>query len=207
LPFGNVERTGVCRPSLEEVHMNTMITARQAIVGSIAAVFLVAVAGAVRAQQPAGNTDADYMAKVRLAAPEAIVKNATVVAMGNGGAMRTVQNGTNDFTCMLMPDTTPMCTDKNGMLWMHAMMTHSAPPNAIGFMYMLNGDAVGASNTDPFATAPTPANHWVKTGPHVMILGPGTKSLGYSRTADADPTKPYVMWAGTPYEHVMIPVK
>ena len=40
-----------------------------------------------------------------------------------------------------------------------------------------------------------------------MILGPAAKTLGYPRTPDADPTKPYVMWAGTPYEHVMIPVK
>jgi hypothetical protein len=31
--------------------------------------------------------------------------------------------------------------------------------------------------------------------------------VGYPKTADPDPTKPYVMWPGTPYEHVMIPVK
>jgi hypothetical protein len=30
---------------------------------------------------------------------------------------------------------------------------------------------------------------------------------GYPRDAKADPTKPYVMWAGTPYEHLMLPVK
>jgi hypothetical protein len=28
-----------------------------------------------------------------------------------------------------------------------------------------------------------------------------------SASADADPTKPYVMWPGSPYEHLMIPVK
>ena len=31
-------------------------------------------------------------------------------------------------------------------------------------------------------------------------------ALGLPATADADPTKPYMMWAGTPYEHAMIPV-
>jgi hypothetical protein len=107
---------------------------------------------------------------------------------------------------MVMGNGTPMCADKNGMEWAHAVMTRTAPPDKIGFMYMLNGDT-GASNTDPFATAQTPDNHWVTTGPHVMILGSGTKALGYPRTADADPTKPSVMWAGTQYEHVMIPVK
>jgi hypothetical protein len=70
---------------------------------------------------------------------------------------------------------------------------------------MLSGDN-GASNTDPTAEKKTADNHWVVTGPHIMIVGAGTKSLGLSETADADPTKPYMMWAGTPYEHAMIPV-
>jgi hypothetical protein len=188
--------------------MKSMMIARRGIVGVVAGVALIALASAGQAQQkPAASSDADYMAKVMTAAPESIVKGATVVAMDKGGSMRTLQNGTNDFTCMLMGDGTPMCTDKNGMEWVHAFSTHAAPPpNKIGFMYMLAGD-VGASNTDPFATAATPTNHWIKTGPHVMILGPAAKTLGYPRTPDADPTKPYVMWAGTPYEHVMIPVK
>ena len=108
---------------------------------------------------------------------------------------------------MALGDGTPMCTDKNGWEGMTALMTKKAPPKKIGFMYMLAGDS-GASNTDPFATAATPQNHWVKTAAHVMILGPSSaKALGYPRTADADPTKPYVMWADTPYEHVMIPMK
>jgi hypothetical protein len=41
-----------------------------------------------------------------------------------------------------------------------------------------------------------------------MILGPVVKTMvGYPRTADPDPSQPYVMWPGTPYEHLMIPVK
>src|SRR5579864_916115 len=46
----------------------------------------------------------------------------------------------------------------------------------------------------------------VVTGPHIMIVGPGSKSLGLPETADADPSRPYMMWPGTPYEHAMIPV-
>jgi hypothetical protein len=73
-------------------------------------------------------------------------------------------------------------------------------------MYMLRGDN-GASNTDPYATRQTADNHWVQTGPHVMIVGAAAKAMtGYAKSPDADPTKPYVMWAGTPYEHLMIPV-
>jgi hypothetical protein len=70
---------------------------------------------------------------------------------------------------------------------------------------MLAGDD-GASNTDPFATAKTADNHWLVTGPHVMIVGPAAKSLALGSAADADASGPYMMWAGTPYEHAMIPV-
>lgn len=72
-------------------------------------------------------------------------------------------------------------------------------------MYMLGGDG-GISNTDPYATAQTSTNHWVKTGPHVMIVGPAVKTIGYPMTADPDPSRPYVMWPDTPYAHLMVPV-
>ncbi len=165
---------------------------------------LVAVAPiAVHAQQ----SDSDYIAKVMTAAPPAVVKDATVVEMQKGGGMRTLRAGTNQFTCMVLPGGggTPMCADKNAMEWLHAMVTHAAPPNTIGFIYMLGGDE-GASNTDPTATAQTATNNWVKTGPHVMIVGPAAKTMGYPMTAQPDPTKPYVMWPDTPYAHLMIPV-
>jgi hypothetical protein len=40
-----------------------------------------------------------------------------------------------------------------------------------------------------------------------MIIGAAASTMaGYSRNAYADPTKPYLMWPGGPYEHLMIPV-
>jgi hypothetical protein len=43
-----------------------------------------------------------------------------------------------------------------------------------------------------------PDNHWIQTGSQVMIVGAAAKTMaaGYQRSADADPTKPYVMWPG-----------
>lgn len=165
---------------------------------------LLAAGAAVHAQQ---STDSAYMAQVMTAAPAAVVKGATIVQMQNGGAMRTLQKGSNGFTCMMLPGGpgTPMCADQNAMEWMHALMTHSAPPDKVGFIYMLAGDQ-GASNSDPYAAGPSSGNHWIKTGPHVMIVGPSAKSMGYPAALDADPSKPYVMWPGTPYAHLMIPV-
>ena len=40
-----------------------------------------------------------------------------------------------------------------------------------------------------------------------MLFGPPSKTLGYTEAVDPDPTKPYMMWANTPYEHAMVPVK
>ena len=171
----------------------------------LSALAMIAFATAACAEEP--MSDAAYLAKIATAAPDAIVKGATIVAMEKDGTMRTVQKGTNDFTCMTIPDGTPMCADPGAMEWMHALMHKAAPPGKIGFMYMLAGDT-GTSNVAPGATGPTADNHWIKTGPHVMILGPAVKTMaGYSRELDPDPAKPYVMWRDTPYEHLMIPVK
>jgi hypothetical protein len=59
-----------------------------------------------------------------------------------------------------------------------------------------------------YADKETPGNNWIKTGAHVMIVGSGAKMLdGYPRDPKGDATKPYVMWPGTPYEHLMLPVR
>jgi hypothetical protein len=62
---------------------------------------------------------------------------------------------------------------------------------------MLAGDQ-GANNTDSKATKKTAGNHWIVTGPTLLVIGTVSKSLGYPEIADADPSKPYMMWAGTP---------
>ena len=91
------------------------------------------------------------------------------------------------------------------MEFVHAMLTHDPPPDKVGISYTLAGDH-GASNPDPYATGKTADNHWIVTGSHIMLFGPASKALGYTEAKDPDPKSPYIMWAGTPYEHAMIPV-
>ncbi len=167
------------------------------------AISLFPVAGAALAQEKP-LPDAAYITQALSAAPPAVAKDATVVRMGNDGSMKTVRAGKNGFTCMIM-GTDKMCNDANSMEFIHAMLMHQPPPDKVGMSYMLAGDT-GASNTDPYAMSKTETNHWVVTGPHIMIFGPPSKALGYTEAKDPDPTKPYMMWAGTPYEHAMIPV-
>jgi len=159
-----------------------------------------------------GPTDAELIASAESAAPPNVGKHATIVVMEGGGKMRTVRKGTNNFTCMpdnpATPGPDPMCMDPAAMEWVHAYVSHTTPPpGKVGFMYMLAG-GTDASNTDPYAAKPTAANHWINTGPHVMVVGAEASFYdAYPKNADPDTSVPYVMWAGTPYQHLMAPVQ
>ncbi|MBI3778723.1 MAG: hypothetical protein HY274_07420 [Gammaproteobacteria bacterium] len=157
-------------------------------------------------------TDKQLIKSAISAAPAKVAKGATIVVMEADGKMRTLRQGTNGFICMpdnpATPGPDPMCMDKNAMEWAHAWIGHKPPPaGKIGFMYMLSG-GTDASNTDPYATKPDAKNHWIKTGPHVMVVGADASFYDqYPKSPDPDTSVPYVMWAGTPYQHLMAPVK
>lgn len=154
--------------------------------------------------------DSSAVASAMAAAPMAVAKNATIMTMGADGKMQMVRKGSNAFTCIpddpQTPGPDPMCADANAMAWIQAMFAKKPPPQKAGFMYMLAG-GTDASNTDPYASKPTGKNHWVKTGPHVMIVGDPGMLEGYPASPDPNTAAPYVMWAGTPYAHLMVPVK
>ena len=160
----------------------------------------------------AAPTDAEMIASAMKAAPMKVAKDATIVAMEAAGAMRTIRKGTNGWTCVpdnpTTPGPDPMCMDANAMAWAEAWMGHKTPPaGRVGLMYMLAG-GTDASNTDPYATKPTANNHWVKTGPHIMIVGADPSFYAsYPKAADPDTSVPYIMWPGTPYQHLMAPVR
>jgi hypothetical protein len=137
------------------------------------------------------------------AAPPEVAHDATIVRMISG-SVQTLKKGDNEYTCMV-GNAGPMCMGPIAMEWVQAWQNHTLPPNQLGFIYMLNGDT-GRSDTDPWATKPAPGNHWVRTGPHVMMVGLPVKRMTFPRTPDPDPTKPYVVWSGTLYEHVVLPL-
>lgn len=182
----------------------------------IAATLMAATAASAFAAEKAAAakkapTEKQLIASAMSAAPAAVAKNVTIVTMDDKG-MHTIRKGTNAFTCMpdnpATPGPDPMCADKNAMAWVDAWVGHKPPPaGKVGFMYMLSG-GTDASNTDPYATQPDASNHWVKTGPHIMVVGGDAAFYdAYPKSADPDTTQPYVMWAGTPYQHLMAPVR
>jgi hypothetical protein len=169
-----------------------------------------AIGNEVQGEFQSPKTDEEMIANAVSAAPESIGKNATVIALDE----RTLRKGTNNFTCFpddpANPANDPICVDANGLEWIMAVVKKSEPPKGkVGFAYMLQGGTT-PSNLDPSATKPV-GGKWMQEPPHVMIMNYGGEGAikDYPRTnemADADMTQPWVMWPGTPYEHLMIPV-
>ncbi len=167
-----------------------------------------------KAGSESGSSAADKkaIASAMSAAPKKVSASATIIAMGADGKIRTLRQGQNNFTCMpdnpATPGPDPMCMDQAALEWVNAWIGHKPPVvGKIGLIYMLKG-GTDASNVDPYATKPSANNHWIKTGPHVMIVGAEASFYNmYPKHAQPDTAIPYVMWSDTPYQHLMIPVK
>ena len=154
-------------------------------------------------------SDADKIKSALSAAPASIAKNAAVMDMDEKMQLKQLKAGTNGWSCFpdmpTTPGPDPMCVDANGLEWAKAWLSHTDPPkDKMALAYMLVG-ATDPSNTDPFAEKPADGK-WIVTGPHMMVLNIGDHFAGYPTTA-ANTSVPYVMFPGTPYAHLMIPVK
>jgi hypothetical protein len=152
------------------------------------------------------------IAAAMTAAPAAISAKATILdwPAKEGEAPATLRAGTNGWTCLPdMPDTKgndPMCVDKPWMMWVDAYTAHKSPQvSGVGVGYMTAPGGAWGSNTDPYAMKEAPDNHWSHHPPHLMILVPDLKSLNGISTDPAN-GGPYVMYAGTPYAHIMAPL-
>lgn len=159
------------------------------------------------AESVAASTDPIKSAEA--AAPGSIAKEAAVITVDASGAVKSLREGKNGWTCMpdnpQTPGTDPMCMDENGLKWAQAWMAHKPPPaDNVGLMYMLQGGS-DASNMDPWGEKPANGK-WIETGPHVMVVGAESLNKLYPATATPDTSKPYVMFGGTPYAHLMVPI-
>ena len=108
-----------------------------------------------------------------------------------------------------MPDSQgndPMCVDQSWMKWIEGYTAHKTPQvTSVGIGYMIAPGGGWGSNTDPYAMAATADNQWGHHVPHLMIVVPDLASLEGIST-DPNNGGPYVMYAGTPYAHIMAPI-
>ena len=144
----------------------------------------------------------ELIADAESAAPEVITAGATIKTM-EGEVLR---EGSNGWTCY--PGSSvigPMCNQPHWDALLAALMAKvpfESSEFSVSYMMAGEGEAIGVSNSDPFATEPTDDNDWVKEGPHLMITVPDAAALEGLSTDPNDPV--YVMWKGTPYAHIMV---
>ena len=157
----------------------------------------------------AGQDDADTEAQIEsamAAGPASIAENATIMDVDGETVLR---EGSNGWTCFpdanATPTSDPMCIDETWMGWLEALVAGEEPnTQVVGLAYMLAGGS-DASNTDPFAAGPEEGNEWITSPAHVMLIMPGDIDQTVY-TTDPLSGEPFIMWAGTPYEHIMMPV-
>jgi hypothetical protein len=140
------------------------------------------------------------------AAPASLSKHATILNRDG----QVVRIGSNGWICL--PDdpntagTDSICMNESWRNFMDALKNKKKPTyTQVGIAYMLQGDRP-VSNTDPYATEPKPGDDWVdQLGAHIMVLVPDADTL---KSVPTNPRNggPWIMWAGTPYAHLMIPI-
>lgn len=157
-------------------------------------------------------TKEQKIASAMTAAPASVSAKATILdwPAKEGEPSTVLRQGSNGWHCLPdMPEShggDPMCVDQAWMKWIEAYTTHKTPQiTSVEIGYMIAPGGGWGSNTDPYANSATADNHWGLHVPHLMIVVPNLSSLDGIST-DRNNGGPYVMYAGTPYAHIMAPI-
>jgi hypothetical protein len=147
----------------------------------------------------------EKIALAKAAAPSNVSDRARILDADNS----VLQEGDNGWTCMVGSPPNyenPMCVDETWLGWLDAWMNkkpYKNIGNMIGVNYMLVGD-IPVDNDDPYNTDESKGT-WVQEGPHLMLLVP--QALFGTLPRNPYEGGPYVMWEGTDYAHIMVPLE
>lgn len=203
----NIEQT-----KTNPVRSAARILVRLALLSSVLAGLSVAVFVAIAQPSHGPESDADKIADASRAAPQGLVANATILDWPEepGEDFKVLREGSNGWYCL--PDFphdsnyAPECFDAEWLSFLKAYLTGAQPTTKrIGLSYMLNA-RWAVSNTDRTATGPTPDNQWHEGGSHLMLVVPDPAMLDWFPTEPTPEGGAYVMFAGTPYAHLMVPI-
>ena len=156
--------------------------------------------------EKAGYSEQEIIEIAMSAAPSNVSSEATII----DSTGKVLREGSNDWTCM--PGTrpnenvNPMCVDQAWQKWLKAYMektTYNSENESFGTSYMLVGD-IAVDNDDP-SNLDKSKGTWVAEGPHLMLLMP--ESLMSDLPTDPYAGGPYVMWKGSEFVHVMVPLE
>ena len=155
-------------------------------------------------EQKNTETKEAKIARALSAAPENVSKGAKIIDRDENGAETVLREGTNGFTCFpghpgVVGDNT-YCANEAALRWESDLMALKMKPSNSepGIEYMLLG-GTDWSPIDPNATSGNP----LKEPPHWRVLWPfDPKTTGLP--TEPKQNGPWIMWAGTPWAHLMI---
>jgi hypothetical protein len=157
------------------------------------------------------------ISKALSAAPPSIAAQAAVITLKDQGRKEELRAGSNGWTCLARDVNAPndgiahhpACFDKYGLEWIENYVAGREPnPDHVGYSYMLQGGS-SWSNTDPKATKLAPGQKdYIRISGHIMILSArvADESGFPSGQTEPDTHKPFVMFGGTPFALLIIPV-
>jgi len=175
---------------------------------SLAALWLMPAALSAQVAPAAdARVTAEFVKAAEAGAPATISAAATISRLEPDGKSTTIRPGTNGFTCTIIPDgsNAPMCGDQNAWQWfVSAMQKQPRPANPQpGIAYMARGGTHYERPDGTIAMERGADTKDVREPPHWMVLWPiDSATSGF-------PTRPnaggaYIMFAGTPFAHLMI---
>jgi hypothetical protein len=150
------------------------------------------------------NPNETKIARALSAAPSNVSDGARIVDRDENGAETVLREGNNGFTCFpghpgVVGDF-PYCANAAALRWESDFLALRPKPTNTepGIEYMLQGGS-DWSASDPYAITGTPINE----PPHWMILWPfDAKTTGLP--TEPKQTGSWIMWANTPWAHLMI---
>jgi hypothetical protein len=150
--------------------------------------------------------DAEFIKSAEAGAPDRISQKAAIARLEPNGRVVNVRPGSNGFTCTLFPDESnaPFCGDRSAFRWLVAAMSQQPkPPTTGGVAYMAKGGVHYETPQGEIVMSRSAGTKEVKEPPHWMLLTPlDPATTGIPTRPNAGGT--YVMFAGTPYAHLMI---
>ena len=168
---------------------------------------LPAIAQEVTGYAPDARVTAEFIRSAEEAAPASISSAATIARIEPGGKTTVVRQGTNRFTCSIVPDgsNAPFCADEAGWSFLLSAFAGQPRPSTTtpGIAYMAKGAVHYETPDGTIVMERSATTKEVKEPPHWMLLWPiDPETSGLPTRPNAGGT--YIMFAGTPYAHLMI---
>lgn len=186
----------------------------RAIAAVVAGAFMLTAPARSQMAHPPGMTHAQVVSAASAGGPASVSHNAAIGWIDSAGTLHEMRAGTNGFTCVIaVPDPFggPICGDAVATAWFNALLTgKSGPPapSAPGIAYMARGgvhyeDAKRNVVMEHNLSKHAAGTRRVPERAHWMLMYPFDPAATGLPTRE-NGTGSYIMFAGTPWAHVMI---